>query len=291
MKIHPVKICCVCGSALSQTRQSWHFKCSQCHYEKADLQPAINIYEKHALIHEDTRQNGLRTLRINNFKTLLKQIKRLKPHGGSLLEVGSAHGWFLETAKKDFCVLGIEPDKALVKKHFEYNLPVRCGYFPHGLQKDDYFDIIVFNDVIEHIQNIEECLHNCFQHLNKDGLLVLNLPNSHGFFYRLSKIFSVLGFVKAFERMWQKSLPSPHLHYFNPKNIIELLQIHGFTCTSEVKKLPSIRLKGLYSRITYTGNYHPILRIGFYLFIMSILPMLKFLPSDIMYVIAKRQCV
>lgn len=283
------RTCCVCGSMLLQGYQSWHFICSQCNYEKSELQPAINMHSTHALINEDSRINGLRTLRMSNFKNLLKHIKLKKPNGGTLLEVGSAHGWFLEVAKNDFCVLGIEPDKTIVKENFDCSIPIRCGYFPNCLKKNEYFDVIVFNDVIEHIPNLEECLDDCFQHLNENGLLVLNLPSSKGFFYKFAKIFSVLGFAKPFERMWQKSLPSPHLHYFNPKNITELLHINKFACISEVKKLPSIRFNGLYSRIAYTGNYNLILRICIYLTIGIILPILKFLPSDIMYVIAQRQ--
>ncbi len=43
-------------------------------------------------------------------------------------------------------------------------LPARKGYFPDALDKKEKFDVIVFNDVIEHIPNIEGALASCFQH-------------------------------------------------------------------------------------------------------------------------------
>lgn len=88
-------------------------------------------------------------------------------------------------------------------------LPVRPGYFPDALTPDESFDAIVFNDVIEHIPDIASALDACNARLSENGLLVLNLPNSRGFFYRLSKIFARLGWRNPFNRLWQKDLPSP----------------------------------------------------------------------------------
>ncbi len=76
-----------------------------CDYEKATLLPTINSNSVHQLIDEDAREAELRELRINNFKTLLANIKSIKPSGGRLLDVGCAHGLFLKTASNDFEVL------------------------------------------------------------------------------------------------------------------------------------------------------------------------------------------
>lgn len=280
--------CPVCKSELSVGYRSWHWMCKSCSYEKANLQPTINLHSSHQLIDEGARETGLRELRVSNFRKLLTGIKSLKPNNGHLLDVGCAHGWFLDIAKNDFQVLGLEPDKYVFDATSRRGLPVRKGYFPEALDENEQFDVIVFNDVIEHIPDIESVLAFCPRHLNKDGLLVLNLPSSNGLFYRLSKIFCQFGYAGFFERMWQKDLPSPHVHYFNLHNLITLLGNSGF----EVKikgQLSTLSLAGLYTRVSYTGGQNIAARIFLYISVAMFLPMLKILPSDIIYVISMRK--
>lgn len=280
--------CPVCNSELSVGHYSWHSLCRSCDYEKANLQPTINSHLSHQLIDENARETGLRELRISNFKKLLAKIKLLKPNGGRLLDVGCAHGWFLETAKNDFEVLGLEPDKSVFDATFRRGLPVRMGYFPEALDESERFDVIIFNDVIEHIPDIKQVLASSHQYLHKDGLLVLKLPSSNGFFYRLSNIFSRLGFSGSFERLWQKNLPSPHLHYFNLSNLVSLLKSNGFD-TKISGDLSTLRLAGLYTRVSYTGNLNVIARMIICASVVLFLPLLKILPSDIVYVISVRK--
>ena len=281
-------ICPICQSELCAGYRSWHLLCLSCGYEKANLQPTINLHLAHQLIDEDARETGLRELRISNFKKLLTSIKSLKRNKARLLDVGCAHGWFLDTVRNDFEVFGLEPDKNVFDVTSRRGLPVRMGYFPGELDEGETFDVIVFNDVIEHIPDIKHVLASCHQRLNKDGLLVLNLPNSNGIFYRLSKIFCRLGYPSFFERLWQKDLPSPHLHYFNLANLIDLLKNNGFDMKTK-GGLSTLRLAGLYSRISYTGNLNVVSRIFVFLSVALFLPILKILPSDIVYVVSMRK--
>lgn len=284
----PKEICPVCQSELHAGYRSWHWICKSCGYERANLQPTINLHSSHQLIDEGARETGLRELRLGNFKKILADIKSIKTKNGYLLDVGSAHGWFLDIAKKEFKVLGLEPDENVFDATSHRGLPVRKGYFPEALDENEQFDVIVFNDVIEHIQDIESILKLCPQHLNKDGLLVLNLPSSNGLFYRLSKVFCRFGYAGFFERMWQKDLPSPHMHYFNLHNLIALLEKNGF----EVKikgRLSTLKLDGLYTRVSYAGNQNIVARIFVYVGVALFLPMLRILPSDIFYVVSMRK--
>src|SRR5690606_11668960 len=101
-------------------------------------------------------------------------------------------------------------------------------YFPDALAPGERFDAIVFNDVIEHIPDIGRALAACRERLAPGGMLLLNLPSSSGVFYRASKLLRRLGVAGHFERMWQKGLPSPHLHYVDPTNLARLLDRAGF---------------------------------------------------------------
>lgn len=282
------KECPVCQNLLMPGLEDWHFQCAACHYESADLEPVINSNPAHELIDEQAREEGLRALRVQNFTTLLENIKGQKPLGGRLLEVGCAHGWFLELARNDFDVLGIEPDQAVFDAVSGKGLPVRQGYFPAVLEQHDRFDVIVFNDVIEHIPDVPFIIEQCHRHLNPGGLLVLNLPSSDGVFYKLSKLLARFSLRNPFERLWQKGLPSPHVHYFNRKNLERLITRHDFVVKSE-GKLPTLSLQGLHARISYTGGMGVLSRTFVYLAVAASLPLLKILPSDIFYSIAQRK--
>ncbi|WP_177327629.1 bifunctional 2-polyprenyl-6-hydroxyphenol methylase/3-demethylubiquinol 3-O-methyltransferase UbiG [Pseudomonas sp. URMO17WK12:I12] len=279
--------CPVCNGVLSRGIQAWHFKCGSCRYEKADLQPTINQSSAHALIDEADRETGLREVRVSNFRKLLDVISVFKPGGGKLVDVGCAHGWFVEIAMLKFDTIGIEPDEAVFTSTKAKNLPVRKGYFPDALGDSETFDVIVFNDVIEHIPSINDVIAACHQKLNSDGLLVLNLPSSDGVFYKLSRLFSAIGKFGFFERLWQKDLPSPHVHYFNRRNLSSFLQKRNFTPVAS-GTLPTLGLAGLYTRISYTGNLGTISKILIYCTIAAALPVLRLLPSDIVYVVAKK---
>jgi 2-polyprenyl-3-methyl-5-hydroxy-6-metoxy-1,4-benzoquinol methylase len=245
------------------------------------LQGAINEKAAGTPVDEDERELGLKALRQENFRDIVHLARQLaRPGARRLLDVGCAHGWFLETARDGFEVLGIEPDAVVGGRTAARGLPVRQGYFPDALQAGETFDVIVFNDVIEHIPDIRAALQACHARLEEGGLLILNLPNSAGFFYRLSKLFARLGWRSPFERLWQKDLPSPHVHYFRPANLERLVATHGFARVHS-GELPSLRAKGLLERIRCAGNISgPSLYLQ-YAAVLCAIPLLRLFPSDI----------
>lgn len=280
--------CIVCGSTKTAGLAGWHATCPACDYESAALSIAINAHGGPA-VDEAEREAGLKALRLENFRTIVAWARQ---HVGAsrprLLDVGSAHGWFLETAREQFDVLGVEPDAVVGGRAAARGLPVRSGYFPDVLQDGERFDVIVFNDVIEHIPDIRSALAACHARLNDGGILVLNLPNSRGFFYRLSKLIARLGWRGPFERLWQKDLPSPHVHYFNPSNLQRLVVGQGFAL-AEAAELPALRAKGLLERLRCAGNVPTFSLYAQYIAIMCAIPVLRMFPSDIIVGVFKKK--
>ncbi|WP_229414186.1 class I SAM-dependent methyltransferase [Zemynaea arenosa] len=271
--------CVVCDGAMRAGMKPWHAVCTGCAYEQAALEPVINDPHAHANMDEAERETALRAIRQENFAEILQHLATLVAPGGRLLDVGCAHGWFLEAASNQYQVLGIEPDEAVAGRTSARGLPVRCGFFPNVLADDERFDVIVFNDVLEHIPDVRAAVDACHRHLNPNGVLVLNLPNSGGFFYRLSKVLARAGVAGPFERLWQKDLPSPHVHYFNPANLSRLIERHGFR-SERAFQLPAIRANGLYERIHYVNRNRLTASVQ-YLGVAGTLPFLKLFPSDI----------
>jgi 2-polyprenyl-3-methyl-5-hydroxy-6-metoxy-1,4-benzoquinol methylase len=280
--------CVVCGDTQIAGLARWHATCRSCHYESAALTPAINAPSTVAM-DEAQREAALKALRVENFNTIVAYAREhVSARNPRLLDVGSAHGWFLEAARSQFDVLGVEPDAEVGGRAAERGLPVRSGYFPDVVDPEERFDAIVFNDVLEHIPNINSALCACHAHLNGGGILILNLPNSRGFFYRLSKVLARIGWPGPFERMWQKDMPSPHVHYFDPSNLQELVSKQGFTM-AKTAELPALRAKGLMERLRYVGNASTVSLYLQYVVIRCAIPVLSVFPSDIIVSIFRKE--
>lgn len=278
--------CIVCDAVISRGLASWHYRCEACKYEGASLQPSINEASLHEALDEGNREIALRELRKASFKIIVAHATQ-HVSNGSLLDVGSAHGWFLEEAAEHYEVLGLEPDQVVFQKTVMNGKKVRNGFFPDALESDELFNVIVFNDVIEHIPSIDDALKAANRFLAKDGILILNLPNSAGLFYGISKLMTRIGLSGPFDRMWQKGLPSPHVHYFNSHNLGRLALNHGFVCIEEFE-LPSVSSDGLLERIRFVGGQSAIKSYIQYGIVRAMIPFVKLFQSDIVVKIFKK---
>lgn len=276
--------CPACGAATTTGLTNWHYHCVSCTYEGSELQPHIQEQVDGGDLDETAREASLETLRKENFRRLRvlvqDRVGATPDRRPSLLDVGCAHGWFIEECQGGFDVVGIEPDLAVAQATQRRGLSVRTGYFPDEVGADERFDIISFNDVLEHIPDLASTLQACHRHLNPQGLLVVNAPSRQGVFYRLSRLLARLGVPGTFERMWQKDFPSPHVHYFDTASMTAAAARHGFRLESR-STLPSISVKGLYARIRYSRDV-PAWKAGVMATAITLAsPLLAVLPADI----------
>lgn len=279
------KQCPACGQNLRAGQHDWHLVCPSCSYEGSSLQVDIDVVGDHEVLDEALRQEGLSDLRQANFRLLSKKIAasvsvlpgERKPR---LLDVGCAHGWFIQATEKAFSSQGIEPDARIADVAASKGLKVRKGFFPDVLDQDERFDVISFNDVMEHIPDVNAAFNACARHLTPGGRVVINAPARTGTLYQISKLLDRLGLPSSFERMWQKDFPSPHIHYFDDNSIEAIGEKAGLTL-EKISTLPSLSTNGLYARIRYDRNI-PAWKawaITSILFVMT--PVLKILPADI----------
>jgi hypothetical protein len=119
------------------------------------------------------------------------------------------------------------------------------------------------------------------------GLVVLNLPDARGLFYRLSRLLARAGWWRPFERMWQVGLPSPHLHYFRPGNLGALARRAALAPVAQ-RALESLRLRGLYARIAYARPGRPVTSALLWLAVLPLLPLVRLAPSDILVLVLRR---
>lgn len=282
--------CPACDATLVIGLRPWHLRCADCSYEGSSLEPHILEQVDGGDLDEASREKGLESLRQANFKRLLALLGGLVPPGGApprLLEVGCAHGWFMDTASASFEVTGIEPDVAVATATRARGLAVRGGFFPDVLDAGDRFDIIVFNDVLEHIPDVNATLDACLHHLAPGGRIVVNAPSRRGFLYRVSKVLARLGLPGSFERMWQLGFPSPHVHYFDTDSLSRLATKAGFTLESR-SQLPSVAVRGLYARVRYSREVPVAKALFLTVAVTLIAPLLAVLPPDIEVWILRR---
>lgn len=268
--------CLVCDHDMAP-EEDWLYACSSCGFEQSLLAAGSG-----------RGVEGLERLRKQNFQYMIERLEKIAPFGNMrCLEVGPAEGWFLEAMRaRNVEVMAIEAsDQALQLQAKGYN--VIHGFFPEALKTDQKFDLIVFNDVFEHLPDPVSALKTCERLLNDQGILLLNLPNRNGFFYRLSKTLRKFGLAKPFERLWQKDLPSPHLTYFSDTNLRRFVEAHSHLSFAEKFYLPSIIKEGLEQRIqnTYDNIFGKLIFYG----LAIAIPLLKFLPQDIMVFIFRKK--
>jgi SAM-dependent methyltransferase len=223
----------------------------------------------------------LSALRERNFRTIVGLLGNLREQRGRLLDVGCAHGWFLrEAASSGWTAVGIEPDPDVARLASRNGTVVRNGTFPGALKPDDRFDVITFNDVFEHLADVNAALRACDAALNPGGLLVINLPDARGALYRLASLLARAGFRRPLERLWQKGFASPHLTYFTAPLLRRLAARHGFRSVFS-GQLPSVAWRGLWSRLRYDRRTSLVGSALAWTATCALLSALRALPSDI----------
>lgn len=151
---------------------------------------------------------------------------------GRLLEIGSGNGGFLAQMRaRDWDVVGVEPDPVAIQlARRRLGLNVFQGSVEDAHFGEDSFEVIVMNNVIEHLGNPLKTLRECARLLRKGGKLVIVTPNINGLGHRV------------FRRAWRGLEPPRHHYLFSPKTLEMAVQSAG--------------LKIETSRTTATGSLH-----------------------------------
>ena len=272
--------CPVCGGIFRQHRPEWLFRCDGCRLLASNLLPTLN--RGNGSLDESARYDALHDLRHANFETILDAIEHCGlPRGARLLDVGCGHGWLLEQAAlRGLHPVGVEPDVAIADIARTRCTSVLVGVFPDVLDVRDSFDVLTFNDVLEHLPDVRAAIAASKAHLKPRGLLVLNLPLATGIFYRVATLLDRIGYRGPLVRLWQVDFPSPHLFYFTAP---QLAQIAANLGLREVVRtsLPSLDLRGLWRRLRYDRSRGLLSCLLMWPVLAALMPILRALPNDI----------
>lgn len=138
--------------------------------------------------------------------------------GGGLLDVGCADGLFLHLAQQaGWEVRGVEMAEASVAYARQtFQLDVFRGELREAKFPDQYFDVVTFWHVLEHLHDPLGELREAYRILRSDGLLIVEVPNI------------VSWQAGLFAANW-RALDTPrHLYHFSPHSLKAMLARAGF---------------------------------------------------------------
>lgn len=234
-------------------------------------------------IDEDARERALKGIRLANFQQLLTECSDLMPGGARLLDIGCGHGWFMEAAKAcGMTCVGIEPDLEMECRARSAGHSVIAGSFPDAMPEGARFDVITFNDVFEHLPDVNGATDILPDYLEPGGAVIVNLPVADGLIFRMSRLAARFGVRHPLARMWQAGLPSPHLSYFTAMTLRRLFEAAGFNCVRQ-GQLQSLSSNGLYDRIRYDRDISPAKAAALYVIARVAGTVDGVFPSDTQY--------
>lgn len=138
---------------------------------------------------------------------------------GKLLDIGCSWGGYLSQMQRyGWDVYGTEINEKVVKyAHEKLNLKnVRLGFFENIAWKQNFFDVVHMNMVLEHLYEPLLSLRLIYSVMKSKGQLILSVPDISGVEARLYK-----------GKAYTLQVPQ-HLSHFSPKTITDILSRTGF---------------------------------------------------------------
>ena len=126
--------------------------------------------------------------------------------------------WHLPCVKevsKDLLVVDIQADKAKELGRHGYGVIVQSVDEFFDLKRQ--FDVVLAEEVIEHLQDIRVFMDNVRRHLKPDGLFIVTTPNPWAWSYLLQRVF-----------FGKERTNDSHFMWFSEKTMRYLLKSHGF---------------------------------------------------------------
>jgi 2-polyprenyl-3-methyl-5-hydroxy-6-metoxy-1,4-benzoquinol methylase len=190
------------------------------------------------------------TKKLKFFIERIKKYQTSVDHNISVLDFGCGNG---QAVAQYLIFYGInyygvdfhEPSIQFANENFKRS----NSFFLTTLPENMKFDIILYSDIIEHLEDPEKLLKNHSSLLSENpggggGKILGSIPNGYGPFELEKKIFKVTGLDKVYNKLIQiknrektlkSSIPynndSEHVQFFTKKKFFELLKNCGYEIT------------------------------------------------------------
>ena len=175
-----------------KTPDGYHYemvRCRNCSLLYAssiyDIEITDKLYENSGFIYEE-ELSGLK----KTYEHCLIQAENLVTQKENFLEIGCGNGFLLELAINNGWknVTGVEPSiEAINNAKENIKDKIHHSTFKTGKFKKNYFDLVFFAMVLEHVPDVNEFLSEIFQILNQGGIIVAICHDERHFLSKLLK--------------------------------------------------------------------------------------------------------
>lgn len=211
--------CTVCGSSEKKLvfEPLQVFRCCSCGFHYRLMNVSSAVYEEMQKYEKAVEDKNLVKAREREATKRVSLIKNYIKPRGTILEIGVNDGTLLrKLMSEDFSVSGVEPNLKMVEIAREKNLDVSPGTLEENEERiDKEFDAVIMFHVLEHIDNPKVTLDLVHKFLNKDGVLILEVPGFDGPMFR----------ARGWHANW---VTEEHVSYFSMKTLNTILAQTGF---------------------------------------------------------------
>ena len=170
------------------------------------------------------------------FKNVRREMLRFIPiTAKTSLEIGCSSGNFSAQFDKNIETWGVEPDKKSAKEAAAKMFNVLEGTLDETISAlpNNYFDVIIMNDVIEHLLEPWDDVDKLKSKLTADGVLVTSIPN-----VRYAKNVFKLLFYRDWKYTDDLILDRTHFRFFTKKSIKRFFKDSGY----DIQKIKGINI-------------------------------------------------
>jgi len=199
---------------------------------------------------KNTKYSGtINELRIKNMEDTLRQaafVRKIVPKKGSILEIGSGYGFFLEEMnRRGFKITGIEISQERIKHCKKLtNVKILNVDLNEQLPELPNFDTIVMFHILEHLIEPLNYLKKLNNLLKSKGRIVVEVPNCEDLLLENNSAYA--------KWYWQRA----HIHYFSKTILKQMLVKSGFKKVN----IFGVQRYGLENMFNWQINFKPQLQ-------------------------------
>ncbi len=112
----------------------------------------------------------------------------------------------------------------------------------------DFFDIIIFSQVFEHLHDPQKALQECYRILKKDGILIIDVPNIESLNHRI------------YGKYWFPLEVPRHLFHFSKETLERYLERNNFKAIHWRYRYPKFYCSASIKRIYKFGSFFLLIK-------------------------------
>ncbi len=208
---HQIVRCTTCGLMYASPRA-----------EEPEHLPALRLAGKSTPPSPRLKDIEKERIQVRDYRATRREINKLYPNRGRLLEVGSSFGYLVAAFKSDgWDAVGIDPDGGACSYAEAQNaVTVFNGVLDDKPFQEASFDVILMNHVIEHVADPHQMLMTVRSLLKENGYFVMETPTYD------SLSFKLLG------RRERSLSCNGHIYFFTRDSLKRLCENAGFEVVS-----------------------------------------------------------